>query len=61
MPKLSRSTLIALAAVLAIAAAFYWYAWRPQQIRKTCALRANPERFDNIPYDDCLHQNGLDH
>jgi len=35
--------------------AFYWFQWRPSQIRKECSR-------DNIGvlYENCLHEHGLE-
>lgn len=54
-------------AILAIA--FYWYEWRPTQIRKNCfdSIITNPfeteleQRNDfELQYQDCLKMNGLE-
>ncbi len=51
-----------------IVLAFYWYSWRPHQIRKTCANDATlrgfmtlgrSDNFNEAPYNQCLRQNGL--
>lgn len=52
---------------------FYWFQWRPSQIRKTCAISAkewvkqdekalyNPhvDRGYKTNYEFCLHEKGL--
>ena len=35
---------------------FYWYEWRPTQIRKGCAQWNNYEPM----YEECLHKEGLE-
>jgi hypothetical protein len=42
---------------------FYWFQWRPTQIRKDCSYRTyNGKQYpnDNDMYEACLHQRGLE-
>ena len=60
-------TLILSIVILAIA--FYWYGWRPTQIRKNCydSIITNPFKTEleqqnesALQYQDCLKMNGLE-
>lgn len=49
--------------ITTVAVAFYWYEWRPSQIRKECA---EPEysgfggtEYAELRYERCLNQHGL--
>ncbi len=47
--------------VLFVGGIFYWYEWRPTQIRKHCydiSLPGVPENFD-LNYQSCLKDSGL--
>lgn len=47
--------------VISIVGAFYWYEWRPDQIRKNCydiAVMIGGVNFDKN-YNSCLLDNGL--
>lgn len=75
MNNLTKSLLAVGVAVLVIFVyAFYWFQWRPLQIRKSCWKRAEVEtqfvpRFavvldikpldTNTVYEHCLKENGL--
>jgi len=37
---------------------FYWYEWRPSQIRKRCASESANAFFGKL-YEACLNKNGL--
>ena len=65
-----RQILIILTLFIAIlAVAFYWYEWRPTQIRKNCydSIINNPFKTEleqqnesELQYQDCLKMNGLE-
>lgn len=41
---------------------FYWYEWRPIQIRKECEVKwdaVSVQDYQNKMYEMCLHENGL--
>lgn len=53
--------MITIIIVLIISIGFYWYEWRPTQIKKSCALTAtnfSPDAQDNF-YKNCVLQNGI--
>lgn len=65
-------TLVSLAAIIG-ATVFYWYAWRPTEIKERCYAEAefdqralseandNARRnFINGYYDDCIKKFGID-
>lgn len=53
---------------------FYWYAWRPNQIKKSCSAKVEKDQFDIMiaspettitsefyknEFNKCLNENGL--
>ena len=49
--------------ITAVTGLFYWYEWRPNQIRKNCAIETEKsvllsKLHDNL-YNQCLRENGL--
>ena len=70
----TKTILIAILAVLIVlSGAFYWYSWRPTEVRKECFDSAikNPFKSENISetefrnnldfvYKNCLKMHGLE-
>lgn len=67
--KANQSALVIAAVILILVFGwFYWYEWRPSQIRKECAEIANVKSGNFLPlreevegrYYNCLRKNGLE-
>lgn len=41
--------------ILVTGLSFYWYEWRPTQIRKECA-----KENIGVLYENCVHEKGLE-
>jgi hypothetical protein len=73
MEKIKQYKFIILIVILLLGFSFYWFEWRPAQIRKECNIKAlqqtdegkglfkNTEAitFYNFTYALCLHEKGL--
>lgn len=48
--------------ILMISFGFYWFEWRPTEIRKSCALAAADFPYDSQEnfYKNCVLQNGIE-
>ena len=60
MSKIQTWTII-IFVVIILVASFYWFEWRPSQIRKECALIVNtnfPTPI-NEQYQNCIELNGI--
>ena len=49
--------------VIIVTGLFYWYEWRPSEIRKNCAIKTEKsvlasKLHENL-YNQCLKENGL--
>ena len=53
-------SILILIGVLILTSLFYWYEWRPSQIRKECHVSAKAKAwtYDTV-YKSCLHAKGL--
>lgn len=58
MQKLKQYWAIILLIVIILGGMFYWYSYRPEQIRKNCYRFANNGMAETI-FRDCLLSNGL--
>ena len=67
MGKIKQHTGLILIALLLLVAAFYWYEWRPSQIKKEChegalvdvvAVGGSKEDYESF-YKACLRSKGL--
>ena len=71
--KIKKILPILLIILIVLGIAFYWYEWRPMQIRKHCAFKAYNKRVGFLSlgqnlstpqteqlYKDCLRENGLE-
>jgi hypothetical protein len=64
---MSKNKIISIALVLTIIALFYWYEWRPSQVRIQCAkkveLYSKTDRIDGDEYSAlykyCLNSSGV--
>ena len=64
MQKIKEYKGIIIISLVILGIAFYWYEWRPSEIRKRCANYAGDNfsigsgLVDNV-YEDCVRRNGL--
>lgn len=62
MGKIKQYKYIIFIALVVLGFVFYWFEWRPAQIRKDCAERNKDkvysERYSNF-YNQCLREMGL--
>jgi len=62
MEKVKQYKFLILLGILILGFIFYWFEWRPAQIRKECAERSKSkiynDRYSNI-YNQCLRERGL--
>lgn len=61
MEKLKQYKYIILILLIILGFAFYWYSWKPNQIKKKCydvAISIGGDNFDKN-YQSCLLDNGL--
>ncbi len=59
MPKQKYMTGVIVLLIVIFGFAFYWYSYRPEQIRKQCYQIALKGTFDK-DYKSCLLSNGLE-
>ena len=62
MKKFFKENWFKICLLLVLGFAFYWYEWRPFEIRKNCAEKYNAISIQNFYedfYKECLEQNGL--
>lgn len=72
MAKLKQYWLIILIVLIIISGLFYWFQWRPTEIKQLCSAEARfdqraigesndikRQEFINMYYDDCLMRFGL--
>lgn len=58
---MSKSLLvISIIILLVLGFAFYWFEWRPTEIRKSCADTASVFSDGDRFYKNCVMQNGLE-
>lgn len=58
---MNKNTLIGIFLVLIIGGIFYWFQWRPSQIRKECSRPDSLSAILGIDrYETCLRQHGLE-
>ena len=63
MKKFIKENWFKVAILLVIVSLFYWYEWRPNEIRKNCANETKKsvilsKLHENL-YNQCLRENGL--
>ncbi len=60
MAKLRQYWVIILLTLVLLSMVFYWYEWRPSNIRQDCANRySHPSDATTKEYERCLQQNGI--
>jgi quinol-cytochrome oxidoreductase complex cytochrome b subunit len=45
--------------ILIISGAFYWFQYRPSEIKKECVQYGVPVATYDVLYQNCLHEHGL--
>jgi len=62
MEKIKQYKFIILIVIIILGIAFYWFEWRPAQIRKECSERSKVaiygSNYNNL-FNQCLHEKGL--